>query len=526
MPKFKTYTMNQIQLLPPSYDELIPADHLVRVVNSVIDSLNLNKLYSRYKEAGCPAYHPRMMLKVLIFAYTQKTYSSRQIAKALRENINFMWLSGDQKPDFRTVNRFRSDMKDIIEEVFYAVVMLLLEKGYIKQENYFLDGTKIEANANKYSFKWKKSVVKYDAKLDDKIRIRLKEIDRITQEENDLYQDNDLEETGEIAERITSEQVKKIAEEIEKRLEETARAEDKEAKDKGVRKSRKKLKKIHKELKDDIIPRKERYEQDLEIFGERNSYSKTDHDATFMRMKEDHMLNGQLKPGYNVQIGTENTYIVGYTIHPNPTDTKTLIPHLEHQKEQLGKLPHTVIADSGYGSEENYEYLKQNSCESCVKYGTYHKEQTKKHKNNPFLADNMLYDAESDSYTCPNGRKLEHSGSRKYTTEAGYQTRRDIYRCQDCSGCPYAEQCKKGESRSIQVSHRLNELKRETRENLCSPTGQVLAARRSSEVEQTFGRIKGCWSFRRFLLRGIEKVKIEWGLLSIAHNITKMALEG
>ena len=138
----------------------------------------------------------------------------------------------------------------------------------------------------------------------------------------------------------------------------------------------------------------------------------------------------------------------------------------------------------------------------------------------------MLYDAENDSYTCPNGRKLEHSGSRKYTTEAGYQTRRDIYRCQDCSGCPYAEQCKKGESRSIQVSHRLNELKRETRENLCSPTGQVLASRRSSEVEQTFGRIKGCWSFRRFLLRGIEKVKIEWGLLSIAHNITKMALEG
>ena len=255
--------MNQIQLLPPSYDELIPAEHLVRVVNSVIDSLNLNKLYSRYKEAGCPAYHPQMMLKVLIFAYTQKTYSSRQIAKALRENINFMWLSGDQKPDFRTVNRFRSDMKDIIEEVFYAVVMLLLEKGYIKQENYFLDGTKIEANANKYSFKWKKSVVKYDAKLDDKIRIRLKEIDRITQEENDLYQDNDLEETGEIAERITSEQVKKIAEEIEKRLEETARAEDKEPKDKEVRKSRKKLKKIHKELKDDIIPRKERYEQDL-----------------------------------------------------------------------------------------------------------------------------------------------------------------------------------------------------------------------------------------------------------------------
>lgn len=138
----------------------------------------------------------------------------------------------------------------------------------------------------------------------------------------------------------------------------------------------------------------------------------------------------------------------------------------------------------------------------------------------------MPYDPESDSYTCPNGEKLEHIGNCKYTTEAGYQTRRDIYRCANCGGCPYAKQCKKGERRSIQVSHRLNELKRETRENLCSTEGKTLAARRSSEVEQTFGRIKNCWAFRRFLLRGIEKVKIEWGLIAIAHNITKIALEG
>ncbi|WP_326830873.1 transposase [Pyramidobacter porci] len=346
-------------------------------------------------------------------------------------------LAGDQKPDFRTVSRFRADMKEIIEEVFYAVIKLLIKNSYIKLENYFLDGTKIEANTNKYTFTWKKNVIRYDRKLDEKVRLHLKEIDRITAEENTIYQDADLEETGENAERITSEQVKSITEEIEKRLQDKVSEKDTNTdQNKAIHR---KLKKALKEFKDDRVPRKERYEHDLEVFGERNSYSKTDHDATFMRMKEDHMLNGQLNPGYNVQIGTENTYIVGYTIPPNPTDTKTLILHLEHVEEQLGRLPHTVIADSGYGSEENYEYLKQHGCKSCVKYGTYHKEQTKKYQNTPFLADNMPYDPESDSYTCPNGKKLEHVGNCKYTTEASYQARRDIYRCANCGGCSYVE---------------------------------------------------------------------------------------
>lgn len=510
MPTFKDYTMNQLQL-PLSFEEFIPENHLVRVVNKIVDGLELSSLYGRYKKGGCPAYHPRMMLKVMIYSYSQKTYSSRQIAKALRENVNFMWIAGGNKPDFRTINRFRTDMKDIIDDVFYDVVKLLIEKKYIKLENYFLDGTKIEANANKYSFVWNKSVKNYDTKLDAKIRNHLKEIDHIVAEENKIYLDEDLEEVGENT-RITSEQVASVVESIDKKIEENP--------------DNKELKKKSKEFKKDILPRKIKYENSMEIFEGRNSYSKTDHDATFMRMKEDHMMNGQLKPGYNVQIGTENNYIVGYTIHPNPTDTKTLIPHLKHLEEKLGTLPKNIVADAGYGSEENYEYLEEKELGAYVKYNKFHWEKKKKNRDNPYLTDNLEYDEKNNEYICPEGRKMQLVGTRKYVTEAGYETTRDYYRCEDCSNCPRAGDCKKTEKpRMIKVSHRLNELKKKANENLCSEKGLKLRSRRVVEVEQTFGRIKGCWSFRRFMLRGKDKVKIEWGLLAIAHNITKMALE-
>lgn len=510
MPTFKDYTMNQLQL-PLSFEEFIPENHLVRVVNTIVDSLELSSLYGRYKKGGCPAYHPRMMLKVMIYSYSQKTYSSRQIAKALRENVNFMWIAGGNKPDFRTINRFRLDMKDIIEDVFYEVVKLLIEKKYIKLENYFLDGTKIEANANKYTFVWKKSIDNYDRKLDGKIKNHLKEIDRIVAEENRIYLDDDLEENGENT-RITAAQVESVVKTIDRKLEENPG-------DKG-------LKKTVKEFKKDILPRKQRYEKSMEVFDGRNSYSKTDHDATFMRMKEDAMLNGQLKPGYNIQIGTENNYIVGYTIHPNPTDTKTMIPHLKHLKEKLGVLPHNIVADAGYGSEENYEFLQEQELGAYVKYNRFHWEKKKKNRENPYLTDHLKYNKENNEYICPDGRKMKHVGTHKYVTEAGYETIRDYYRCEDCSNCPRAESCKKSEKpRAIKVSHRLNELKRMANENLCSEKGLKLRSKRVVEVEQTFGRIKGCWSFRRFLLRGKDKVKIEWGLLSIAHNIAKMALE-
>ncbi len=186
--------------------------------------------------------------------------------------------------------------------------------------------------------------------------------------------------------------------------------------------------------------------------------------------------------------------------------------------KKLGKLPENIVADAGDGSEENYEYLEEKKLGNYVKYNKFHWEKKRKNRENPYLTENLPYDGETDSYTCRNGKKLIHTGNRKYVTEAGYETRRDYYRCEECSGCPYEGECKKTQKRrTIRVSHRLNELKK---------ANENLRSQRVVEVEQTFGRNKGCWSFRRFLLRGKDKVKIEWGLLSIAHNITKMALEG
>ncbi|RKL61318.1 IS1182 family transposase [Thermoanaerobacteraceae bacterium SP2] len=507
---FKEYNMNQLSL-PMSLDDLIPEKHLVRVVNTYIERMNIDPLLEKYVGGGASNYHPKMMLKIIVYAYTQRIYSSRNIAKALRENIYFMWLSGGNKPDFRTINRFRSSiMKDVIDEVFAAVIELLIQQGFVKLENYFLDGTKIEANANKYTWIWGKSTKKNKEKLQQKIKELLFAIDKTNDEENKLYGNKDLEELGEDA-TITAEQLEQAVKKIDERL-------AKEPKNKQ-------LKKAAKKIKEDYLPRAQKYEEQEKKLNGRNSYSKTDVDATFMRMKEDHMKNGQLKPGYNVQIGTENQFIVGYSIHQRPADTGCMIPHLKHVEKVLGKLPENIVADSGYGSEENYDYLKEHGIGNYVKYNYFHAEQKNFFKNNKFRMENLPYNEIKDEFICPWGKRLKYAYTKKTVTENGYSTERRVYECEDCEGCPYKSDCTKSQrNRKIQVSFRLKEFKDEAKHNLTSEEGLKLRSQRAIEVESVFGRIKHNWSFRRFMLRGLEKVKIEWGLLSIAHNLAKIAL--
>jgi transposase len=221
---FKRYEQNQPMLLPHSLEELIPTGHLVRVVNAIIDRIDRRPLIDQYKGGGTSAYHPIMMLKVIIYAYTQQIFSSRQIAKALRENINFMWLSGMNQPDFRTINRFRGKiMKVVIEDVFYAVLEQLLEQGYVDLEKYFVDGTKLEANANRYSYVWRKNTERYKAQLQERIRGLLDEIDEIEAEEEAQYGDKDLEEVGE-GKEINADELKKVAEKIDQKLKKIPKA--------------------------------------------------------------------------------------------------------------------------------------------------------------------------------------------------------------------------------------------------------------------------------------------------------------
>ncbi|NGF58369.1 transposase, partial [Parapedobacter sp. SGR-10] len=168
-----------------------------------------------------------------------------------------------------------------------------------------------------------------------------------------------------------------------------------------------------KKLREEHLPRLEKYEQQLATLGERNSYSKTDVDATFMRLKDDHMQNGQLKPAYNTQISTEEQFITHYSIHRTSTDTTTLKDHLEGFEERYDRQSDVVVADAGYGSEENYEMLESKKIEGYVKYSYFHKEQKRAQKNNPFLLQNLYYNKEEDFYVCPMGQKMDFAGKGK-----------------------------------------------------------------------------------------------------------------
>jgi len=499
-------------LLPTNLEELIPEDHLVRVVSRVIDELDLDALMRQYKGGGTSSYHPRMMLKVLVYAYSQQVYSSRRIAKALRENVNFMWLAGGNRPDFRTLNRFRgSRMKEVVEEVFAEVLEYLIDEGYVKLETYFVDGTKIEANANRYQYVWRKNVGRYQRQVREKIEALLDEIERVNEQEQAEYGDEDLEELGgrgskeldsaELASRIAG---------LNERLKE---APEKKGLAKAVR-----------TLEKDLLPRLERYEAQEATLGGRNSYAKTDEDATFMRMKEDHLQNAQPKAAYNVQMGTENRFVVGYSVHQQASDSVCLIPHLEGVREQLGRVPSRVVADAGYGSEENYAYLEDAGVDSFIKYSTFDREQKRSWRKQIYRVENWPYDPELDQFICPEGKRLTHDATFHKRTANGYLTERREYECADCPSCPVSAECtRRSGNRRVHISMPLIAYRDQVRQKLLSEEGKRLRARRGVEVEGVFGRLKHNWGFRRFMLRGLDKVKVEWGLLCLGHNMARLA---
>ncbi len=557
--------MGQIVLLPMDLEEEIEPNHLVRVVNAAVEKMDLSKVYEQYAGGGTSSYHPKMLLKVLIYAYTQQIYSSRKIAKALRENIYFMWLSGSSHPDFHTINRFRGVVvKATITEIFAAVLLILMEGGYVKLENYFVDGTKVEANASKYSFVWAKNTKRYKEQVQAKVTELLETIEQINAAEDAEYGENDLPERGG-KKALDAAQLEAKINELNERLRQmpqTEKPEDPPApgeppmdvneahpersaadpvkpipgpvapvKKKGdKRKQRHKTKaqqlaKGIRQLAEEYLPRLKKYEAQAAILGERNSYAKTDPDATFLRMKDDPMQKGQPKAGYNIQMGTEAQFVVGFSVHQRPGDPGCLIPHMEQTKPQrAGRQPKNAIADSAYGSEENYVYLEQERIAAYVKYNTFHQETKPRHKPNPFAAEQMPYDPDQDTFTCPNGQPLRYKTIWRHRSDNGYQSERRVYECADCSPCPLKEKCSKAQgNRQIQVSFRLRGMRAQAKDLLLSEQGTALRKQRSIDVETVFGRIKQDWGFRRFLLRGLEKVKTEWGLLSIAHNLAKLA---
>jgi transposase len=501
-PVFKPHSVHQQTLFPLDLNTLIAENHSARLIDSVVEKLEIPDIISQYKGGGTSSYHPKMLLKILFYGYLNNTYSCRKIAKAIKENIYFMWLSGGLQPDFRTINDFRGQkLKGNIEKLFSQLVEMMVDLDFISLEKQFVDGTKIEANAHKYSFVWKKTVEKNKAKLQAKIDAVLSEIGQAI--ESDLMYTDNQEQVAIDSEKL-EEKIQAINQNTKTALLTT--------------KQRKVVEKLEKEQ----LVKLQEYEKHLENLGDRNSYSKIDTDATFMRMKEDHMMNGQLKPAYNVQISTENQIITHFSVHQKSTDFTTLEGHLEGFKNAYGKKSKEIIADAGYGSEENYQMLTQRQVKFFIPYNMYRIEQTRKHKKNLFHAQNLFYNKELDFLVCPMGQRMEKIYTKQSKTTTGFLQQHSVYQAKNCNGCPMRGQCfnAKG-NRRIEINHNLQHLKAKARENLESEAGKEIYAKRCVEPEPVFGNIKQNKHFKRFTLRKLPKINIEFGLVAIAHNFAK-----
>ena len=508
---FKPYAPAQIQLLPPSLDELISPTHLVRVVNEVVDQMDLRQLIAdNYEGGGTSSYHPSMMVKVILYSYAMKIYTGRKIAKALRQDVTFMWIAASNRPDFRTINGFRTGiLKDTIESLFSKLVQFLIEQGYVTMENYFCDGTTIAADGNKNKIVWNKSTHRYKQLAEEKCKELFNQIDQLNTEEQKAYGDKDLEELGDkgIDKKSIRDQVNKLNETIEQ-------TEDK-------RKLRK-ANSLKKKLEEQEI-KINKYQRRIETADGRSGYNRTDTDASAMYMKNEEIL-----PAYNILAGSENQFITGFSIHQNPNDGTCFKQHIEELGKTAPFLPESITADSIFGTEENYELLENKKIGNYLKFKSFHSEQKRGNVKDKFHKDRFIYDEESDTYTCPNEQKLTYQSSRIITyKKTKYISELKTYKCANCAGCPFAAQCIKSNEiyRIIETNEKLEKYKNQARSNLNSEEGINRRKRRGCEIESCWGDIKQNMNFRRFHVRGKQKVKTEFGIIALAHNLRKIHLE-
>lgn len=514
----KDYTVNQkfYQLkLPLNIDYMIPVNDSVRLLSQFVEEMDLTDLYSTYSRVRENQVSPRKMLKIMIYAYMNKFYSSRDIENACRRDINFMFLlEGASAPDHATFARFRSiHFAPCAERILAEVTNFLYKIGEISGEAIFIDGTKIEAYANKYTFVWKKAVTKNMAKLLIKIADLVKECE-------ELYD----------IKLIYRNEVKiKHVKSLRKKLYALKKSEGIEFVH-GCGKRKTPLQRSIEDLEEYLAKLKE-YTKKVYTCGNRNSYSKTDVDATFMRMKEDAMKNGQLKPAYNLQHGVDSEYITWLTVGPQPTDTTTLIPFLKSLEESLNFKYLKIVADAGYESEENYSFIEHNNQIAFIKPANYEISKTRKYKNDISRQENMDYNVKEDFYVCPNNKKLKVDSVKIRKSKTGYVSEKTVYSCEDCSNCSYKSSCIKGNNsktpleqrtKKFETSKKFNRQRKEDLERILTNEGCLLRVNRSIQAEGSFAQIKQDMNFRRFMCRGQKNVLAESILLALAHNINKV----
>ena len=488
---------NQL-VIPLNLEKIVEVSASVRTLDEICESLDYTKLYATYQRR-CPKNKadPVSLFKVLVYGYMTGNYSSRDIEEACKTNINFMWLLNESEAPSRcTIDRFRRGrLREAAEDLFSQFVLKLKDMGEIECKNLFVDGTKIEANANRYSFVWRKTTEKNSAKLEDKISNLLSDLnERYIKNFADIYEAYDF---------LLNQKEKYNVEFV---------------KGKGKRKTQ--LQRDF-EAVEDCKEKLEKYTEYNSLFKGRNSFSKTDTDATFMHMKEDHMRNGQLKPGYNVQIGVDSEYIVNVGLFSERSDQLTLIPFLEATEEKTGVRYKEIVADAGYESEENYVYLNEHNQDSYIKPSNY--ESSKKRKKKAYSTETFIYNAEEDTFTCPENQVLNPLYVKNSKTKSGYISEKTIYGTTACASCPNKHLCTKSEKgRTLQRAKVFADFRNKSFENITTPKGIELRMNRSIQVEGAFGVLKQDYGFRRFLTRGKENVEEEMLLLCFAYNVNKL----
>lgn len=493
-------------VLPLNVEYLIPKDESVRLLDQVMEELDYSQLNLTYSAQGRkPAVRPETFAKIIIYAYSRGIYSTRQIESSCKFDVRFQYLLQQQKaPDHNTIARFISDhLGPCLEDLLEQFVRQLMSVGEITPEQIFVDGTKIEANANKYTFVWKGAIEKNMEKL------RKKAAKYLWDELGMAF----------TAEQIDARVLKRAWNHVRNRVEKEGIIFVL-----GVG-HRKTPQQRQYETLEEWSGRMSSYEESLRIMGkDRNSCSKTDPDATFMHMKEDHMRNSQLKPGYNVQAATNSEYILGIYVSADRTDSNTLIPFLEKLGRSYGEgFLKRVVADAGYESEENYDYLKQKQIRPFIKPSNHEYSKTPKFQRDMEFRLAMEYDAQEDSYTCKGGRKLLYCYTRHRESGRGYKSETKVYRCQDCSGCPYLGKCYKGKyAKQIQVSEKFDAYRAQSEANISSEEGILLRINRSIQAEGVFGITKQDMEYDRFLRRGMRGVTIEYLLLAFGFNVNKL----
>ena len=511
---FKPYDQNQATFLPPSLDELIPAGHQVRFVNKVVDQMNLDSVYATYAGGGTSSYHPRMMVKVLLYGYVQRIYSARKLAKALRENVHFMWLAAGQTPDFRTINDFRkSRLQPTLKELFTQLMGQLVELGLVDLGEYFIDGTKVEANARRHSAVWAKKVERHRVSVRRQIEELFDQIQQIAEAEDLDLGEADLPETGGQSDWDSAD-VEATVERINSALAQPESGDSREGNSNGSCKpgspaSRRRLRQLLRRLGRDKLPRLQRYEAQKRTLDGRNSYSKTDPEATFMRGKHQPFSPMQMRACYNLQLGTQNQFILGYSLHQNAGDKVVLAAHLD----RLGFRPDALIGDGGYGSLANYEELNKRDIAAYLKYPGYDR------RPSPYEARQMSYNLGEDAYICPQGQRISYRGDR--IRKDGTRVR--VYQSPDCNGCPVRAECvpEGQEHRKFIVNTKLNLWRNTMDRRLAGGLGEALKKRRSAEVESVFGQLKGNDGLGRLVMRGLAMGELEVGLKAMAHNLRR-----